>query len=112
MSKWINTATGLVVPASEVQELAPGSGVFVHVSVIQQKQLVIGPRTRGGPAATVTASETAATVTASETAGPTKVIDGYAVKIGDDETYDPDVHNVQAQAAKAQATLFARGGLT
>lgn len=103
MSKWINTATGLVVPASEVQELAPGSGVFVHVSVIQQKQLVVGPRERGGPAATFAASETA---------GPTKVVDGYAVKIGDDETYDPDVHNVQAQAAKAQATLFARGGLT
>lgn len=103
MAKWINTATGLVVPSDEVQEMAPGSGVFVHFTTVTQKSLVVGPQVRGGPAATYSATPQE---------GPTKVIDGYAVKIGDDETYDPDIHNVQSQAARAQTTLFARGGLS
>lgn len=100
MAKWINVATGLVVPADEVQELTPGSGIFVHFNIVQQPSLV-ATRERGGET-TYSASEV----------GPTKVFDGYAVRIADDATYDPDLDTIQAQAAKSQTALVARGGLT
>lgn len=102
MAKWINTATGLEVPASEVREAIPGSGIFVHeTTVTAQRIMTTGPRGPRLPPPTIS-------VTNPETF---KAIDGYAVKIADDATYDPNVDTVQAQALASQTALRARGGV-
>ena len=103
MAKWINTATGLEVPTSEVREMVPGSGIFVHEATVTTTSIKV---TRaGGPRRPVPASF--------ELVGPssTKIIDGYAVKIADDATYDAEVNTVSAQALASQTALRARRGV-
>lgn len=90
MAKWINTVTGLQVPASEVRELVNGSGIFVHETVVQRKQI------------TFVSGRAGREVVVSEDDMSIKIADGYAVKIGDDETYDPAKHSVALQVLNAQ----------
>lgn len=101
MAKWINTATGLEVPAVEVRELVPGSGIYVHESVVTVARIVEGAGGRGSSSRVSNLSVSSP--------GPVKVVDGYAVKIADDATYDPAVDNVQRQTLESQAAQRARG---
>lgn len=106
MAKWINVLTGLVVPATEVRELAAGSGLFVH-----EATKVVNTFT-SDPVADPLSPPPGATFGRVYTLRPdttTRVVDGYAIKLGDDETYDPAVHTIQAQVLAAQAALRARG---
>lgn len=96
MSKWINTSTGEQVPANEVRELTTGSGIFVHETIVQRKQI------------TFVSGRTGRVPVMSTGDVSIKVVDGYAVKIGDDETYDPAKHNVGAQVLNAQNALRLR----
>lgn len=96
MAKWINTSTGQQVPASEVRELTTGSGIFLHETVVAQKQITFVAG-RNGRVPVMSTGDVSI-----------KVIDGYAVKIGDDETYDPAKHNVGAQVLNAQNALRQR----
>lgn len=102
--KWINTTTGLEVPASEVRELLLGSGIFVHEATATVTQLTTraaGPRETGvfGRVFVETPGVT------------TKYVDGYAVRLDDDVVYDPAVHSVQNQVLRNQvATSNAQRG--
>ncbi len=99
MAKWINTTTGLVVPESEVREAVPGSGIFVHFATKTVTPVLHVQSVRGGAALAL-----------GEPSSVT-VIDGIAVKIADDATYDPDVDNLRSQVLASQAALRARGGI-
>lgn len=102
MAKWINTATGLEVPANEVREAFPGSGIFVHETTVTARRIEV---TGGGggrrPAAEITVSDPE----------NQKVVDAFVVRIADDATFDPAVDTVQSQALASQTALRARGGV-
>lgn len=100
MSKWINTTTGQEVPSNEVRELTTGSGLFVHETTVSQRKILRVPGRSGYE------------ITVSETPMTTKLVDGYAVRIGDNETYDPAVHNITNQVLAAQAIHRQKGRLS
>lgn len=98
MAKWINTASGTEVPASEVRELSPGTGVFVHEATVAYNR-VVPTLTDRGRALSVEVQ-----------AATEKQVDGFAVRLADDETYDPNKHNITTQARAMQAAVRARQG--
>lgn len=99
MAKWINTATGLEVPAAEVRELAPGTGLFVHEASVAYNRIV--PTDRDPGRGFIFDVEVQATTA--------RMVDGFAVRLQDGETYDPAVHSVQVQVAAAQAAQREQG---
>ena len=100
MSKWFNLSTGLEVPAAEVREQTAGSGIFVHeTTTAPTAQLMINRS--GREARTITIGQPIAR----------KVVDGYAVKLADNEAFDPNVNYLGNQALASQAALRARGGV-
>jgi len=112
MAKWINTATGLEVPASEVRETIPGSGIFVHETVVTAARIIARPTTRDRRTPPPDDSGELGDTTYSVTEpGPVRVIDGFAIKIGTNDTFNPDTDTLQAQALASQAALRARGGV-
>ena len=89
MAKYINIRTGLEVPANEVREIAPGSGIYVHIAVVQIAKLVstpsldrvqtsiptaFGPLYPGGTTSVVGAT--------------TQIADAYVAVIANDATYN------------------------
>lgn len=98
MAKWINTSTGVQVPESEVRELSPGTGIFVHERAVTFDKLVPVVTDRGR-----VLSVEAVTTTQ-------KQVDGFAVKLADDATYNPQTDSLTAQAQKLQATARALEG--
>lgn len=99
MAKWVNTSTGLVVPASEVRELFPGSGLFVHETSVDASSIKV----------TTTDDRRVPVVTLEIVpASPKKLVDGYAVKLDDNATFDPNTNTVMAQALASQAAQRAR----
>lgn len=121
MAKWINTSTGLEVPASEVRELVPGSGIFVHETTVTATRILATPAPpreppppprEGDPRPVpVETGEFGGTVYALSEPQNVKTIDGYAVKIADDATYDPNTDTIQAQALASQTVQRARQGV-
>lgn len=100
MPKWINTATGQQVPDAEVSELPAGSGIFVHTTTKDVPVAVPKEATR--PAAVSDYEVVVQT---------TKFVDGYCVRIGDAETYNPAVHTVAGQVLESQTKLRSRAGV-
>lgn len=97
MAKWYNTSTGLEVPASSVRELQPGTGLFVHETTTTVSNIV--ERDNRG----VLSYETIQTTT--------KIVDGYAVRLEDSETYDPNVNYLANQVLALQTAIRVRGGV-
>jgi hypothetical protein len=120
MAKWINTATGLEVPASEVRELVPGSGIYVHETTVTATRILVTPapprepapppREGDPPPRVVESGEFNGNVYALGSPESVKQIDGYAVKIADDATYDASTDTIQAQALASQNVQRARQG--
>lgn len=98
MAKWFNTATGAQVPAEEVRELSPGTGVYVHEKSVTYNRVV----------PTLTDRGRVLSVDVESTTG--KQVDGFAVRLADDEAYDPNKHNLAAQVRAMQAAQRARLG--
>jgi hypothetical protein len=98
MAKWINIATGLEVPSTSVRELVPGSGLFVHETTYVATKLEV-TRERTGVQIETYPNTTIRTV------------DGYAVRLEDTETFDPNVDYIGAQVLASQAAIRARGGV-
>lgn len=96
MAKWINTSTGVQVPESEVRELSPGTGIFVHERSVTFEKLVPVVTDRGR-----VLSMEARTTTE-------KQVDGFVVKLADDATFNPQTDNITAQAVQLQAAARAR----
>lgn len=105
MAKYINTRTGLEVPANEVRELTPGSGVYVHVATVGAVRVESSPPVaEGGGEGDVRAAAARGIRTPFGTVYPgdasakivrtaKQVLDAYVVKLGDGETYNPATHN-------------------
>lgn len=94
MAKYINTRTGQEVPANEVRELAPGSGLYVHVVTRAKSRVVSTPGRGSGPGIPIPGvgvfypdGDTVVTDVVSTS------IDGYVAVIGDNATYNPATDN-------------------
>lgn len=92
MAKWYSVTSGLEIPATEVRELIPGSGLFLHTPLIAAAHI----------------SKQNGTIVISEPIeSPTAI--GYAVKLGDTEKFDPSFDYVRAQVLASQTALLAKG---
>ena len=98
MAKWINTSTGAVVPAAEVRELSPGTGVFVHERTVTFDRIKTTLTDRGRVLDVEVVSVTE------------KRVDAFVVRIADDATYDPQRDNIASQALAFQAAARAKEG--
>ena len=96
MAKWINTATGAEVPAEEVRELSPGTGVFVHERTVTFSKIKPIATDRGR-----VLNVEAVTVTE-------KQVDAFVIKLADDATFNPQTDNIVSQAAAMQAAARAQ----
>ena len=92
MAKWYSVATGLEVPATEVRELIPGSGLFLHTPSITSTYII---------------ERTGNVVISDPIERPTAI--GYAVKLGDTEKFVPSFDYVRAQVLASQTALLAKG---
>jgi hypothetical protein len=92
--KYINIRTGQEVPANEVRELTPGSGLYVHVTTRTKSVVVSRPRRESeqgivlpGIGMFYPTGETEVNTIISS------VVDSYVAAIEDGVSYNPEVHN-------------------
>jgi hypothetical protein len=98
MAKYVNTTTGATVPADEVVELSPGSGILIQRATVATKRL----ETPAGGRGTVPTPFGPANAESRFVDATQVVVTGFVVKLADNETYDPVTHNVISQVLAVQ----------